>query len=540
MEKLALINGKIYVEKGVFAQAVLCKNGRIAAVGSDGEILALAGDAKVIDCGGKTVIPGLNDSHLHLIQIGVRMAQVNIKAATSIDDLVRRVREFRQADPELCEKGITSNGWNQDKFTEGEKRTPNRYDLDRIATDIPVVLSRVCGHVVSCNSKALELLGMDKAPGVAEGGTIEVDEQGVPNGIFTENCGDLPYTTVPAMTMEDAKRRFLVAAEYALSHGITSVQSNDVSGSYEQKQQLLDMLQQMYDNGECPLRYRMQMTFNAPADLREFVEKGGYDRPFSDPDRITFGPVKLFKDGSLGGRTATVRREYLDEPGNFGVEIASESEMDAFCALADQYGLQVVTHVIGDKAIEDVTANYERVLREGKNPLRHALVHCQITDRPLLERIVRADIPAMYQPIFLDYDMHAVISRCGEQMASTSYAFKTFTELGGHVSYGTDAPVEDCNPFPNLYSAVTRKDKTGWPEGGFFPAECVTVEEAIDAYTLGSAYNEFREQDKGRIKPDFLADMVVLDTDIFTCDPMAIRDILPVMTIVGGRVVWEK
>jgi len=146
----------------------------------------------------------------------------------------------------------------------------------------------------------------------------------------------------------------------------------------------------------------------------------------------------------------------------------------------------------------------------------------------------------MYQPIFLDYDMHAVISRCGEELSSTSYAFKTAEDLGIHVSYGTDSPVEDSNPFPNLYSAVTRKDKTGFPEGGFFPQECVDIETAIDAYTIGSAYNEFMEDRKGRIKPGFLADMVILDKDIFTCDPMEIRGILPVMTIVDGQIAWEK
>ncbi len=539
MGKLLLKNGKIYMEKGVFAQAILCEQGRITAVGTNDEVLALAGDADVIDCGGKTVIPGLNDSHLHLIQIGTRLEQAPIKDARSLEGLIQMVRDFRQQHPAACARGISAAGWNQDLFT-GEKRAPNRYDLDKIATDIPVVLSRVCGHVVSCNSKALELLGMDRTPGTVDGGTIEIDEQGVPNGIFTENAGGLPHSTIPEASMEDAQRQFFTAANYALAHGLTSVQSNDAGNSHYPRRQVIEMLSRLEAEGRCPLRYRYQISFSSPEDLQNFAQQGGYDRSFADPDRMAFGPVKLFKDGSLGGRTGTVRREYLDDPGNFGVETTTDEEMDAFCALADKLGLQVITHVIGDKAVEDVTGNYERVLHGGKNPLRHALVHCQITDRPLLERIVKADIPVMYQPIFLDYDMHAVISRCGEQMASTSYAFKTVTDLGGKVSYGTDSPVEDCNPFPNLYSAVTRKDSRGWPEGGFFPRECVTVEEAIDAYTVGSAYNEFREKDKGRLKPGFLADMVVLDTDIFTCDPMAIREILPVMTIVGGQIAWEK
>jgi len=235
-----------------------------------------------------------------------------------------------------------------------------------------------------------------------------------------------------------------------------------------------------------------------------------------------------------------MRHEYLDDPGNYGVETLTDEEMRSFCKLADEAGIQVVTHVIGDKAIEEVIGNYEEVIAGGANIHRHALVHCQITNHPMLERIVRNDILVMYQPIFLDYDMHAVISRCGEELASTSYAFGTLAKMGAHISYGTDSPVENCNPFPNIYSAVTRKDKNGWPKEGFYAAECVRVEDAIDAYTFGSAYNEFKEDRKGRIKNGYLADMTVLDRDIFTCDPMEIREILPVMTIVSGDVVYNK
>ena len=540
MNRLALKNGKIYVERGVFAQAVLMENGRVTAVGSNEDIDALAGDVRVIDCGGRTVIPGLNDSHLHLIQIGTRLSRAEIAGSSSIDDMVQRVKDFMAAHPQACARGLAATGWNQDLFRD-EKRMPNRYDLDRISTDIPIVLRRVCGHVATANSRALELLGMSQKPGRVEGGTIEVDENGVPNGIFTEAAAGLPDSVLPQADLKDARRDFLTGAQYALSHGITSVQSNDAGNSSYPRDAVIDMISALYQENGCPLRYRFQISFDSPEDLQQFIDAGGYARSLgADPDMLAFGPVKLFKDGSLGGRTGTMRQGYLDDPGNFGVETTTDGDMDAFCRIADQNGLQVVTHVIGDKAIGDVTGNYERVLRDGQNPLRHALVHCQITDRPMLERIVRDHIPVMYQPIFLDYDMHAVISRCGEALSSTSYAFKTVEELGGCVSYGTDSPVEDCNPFPNIYSAVTRKDKNGWPEGGFFPEECVDVARAVDAYTLGSAYNEFRERDKGRIKPGFLADMVVLDTDIFTCDPMEIRNILPVMTIVGGRIAWEK
>ena len=540
MSKLTVFNGKIYVEKGVYVQALWSENGVICGVGSNEDIPAEFLSGEMIDCQGRTVIPGLNDSHMHLIKIGTRMGQVKLADAVSVDDIVEKVSRFRDEHPDCCSQGISAAGWNQDRFLD-EKRMPNRYDLDRISREVPVVLSRVCSHVAAVNSKALEILGLDQEGRTIEGGTIECDENGIPNGIFTETALDLALSAIPEPAREEAIRDYLIAAEYALSRGITSVQSNDAGHSAYPFDMVLDVLQEIYSKELCPLRYRAQMKLDSPEALEQFAASGGFNQPEGcDPNRFTLGSVKLFKDGSLGARTATLRQEYLDDPGNYGVESISEEDMADYCRIADQYGLQVTTHVIGDKAVEDTVRNYEQVLRDGKNPLRHALIHCQITDLPLLERIVRAEIPVIYQPIFLDYDMHAVISRCGEQLSSTSYAFKTVNDLGGCTAYSTDSPVEDCNPFPNIYSAVTRKDKKGWPDGGFFPQECVDVETAIDAYTAGSAFAEFHEHDKGRLKPGYFADLVVLDTDIFTCDPMKIRDILPVLTVVGGEVAWRK
>lgn len=538
MKQLALVNGKLYVKPGVFAQAALCEDGVIRQVGTTADILAAAGDAQVVDCGGRTVIPGLNDSHMHLLGVGVGMYEADITGVRSIDEMVERVRAYRQRYPERCTQGIHAVGWNQDLFT-GEKRIPDRHDLDRVATDIPVVLERVCGHVVTGNSRTVELLGLTKDSPQYSGGTWEKDAQGEPAGIFTENGCGMAVGTIPSYSREAVESMFLQAADYALSRGITSVQSNDAGTSWASRELLMPLLKEIYGQGRCKLRYRYQISFESPEALREFCADGQRFARY-ETDRLKLGPVKLFKDGSLGGRTALMRQDYLDDAGNRGITVMDRALVDAYCRAADENGMQVVTHVIGDRAVEETLESYETVLHEGKNPLRHGLIHCQITDLPLLQRMVRDQVPAFYQPIFLDYDMHAVVSRCGEALSSTSYAFRTLEKLGGMVSYGTDSPVEDCDPFPNLYSAITRKDKTGWPEGGFFPAERVSVEQAVDAYTAGSAWAEFQEDTKGRIAPGFLADFAVLDRDIFTCDPMEIRSIRPVMTIVAGEVVFEK
>ena len=550
MRKLVLRNGKIYVERGRFAQALYAEDGVIQAVGTEEEVLTAAGKrdgsgngldgAEIIDLEGRTVIPGINDSHMHLLNVGMDFATAPITGVSSVDEMVERVKEFVRQNPETAKQGIAGKGWNQDLFI-GEKRMPGRYDLDRISTEVPVVLQRICGHVAAANSKAIELLGLDQKMRHVDGGTIETDENGMPTGIFTENAMELVNGLIPKYTLEDDKRMFLNAAEYAVAHGITSVQSNDVGNAFISRDDTFRMLHEIYDEGLCPLRYRHQACIQSLEEFRECVENGEFKHGvYKDPKRLALGPLKLFKDGSLGGRTAAMRKEYQDDPGNRGVECITKEEMDEFCRLADAAGIQVVTHVIGDRAIEDVIESYEKVLHDGKNPLRHALIHCQITDREMMERIAGDDILIFYQPIFLDYDMHVVTDRCGEELSSTSYAFGTAKELGIHVSYGTDSPVEDCNPFPNLYSAVTRKDQKGWPEGGFFPEERVDIEDAVDAYTIGSAYNEFAEDFKGRLKPGYLADMAVLDTDIFTCRPEEIRTILPVMTIVDGQIVYRK
>ena len=540
MRKRIFYNGKIYVEKGTFAEAVFVEDGVIRAVGNVKDVREFSGsDVDEVDLEGKTVIPGLNDSHMHLLMVGMLLSTADIVGVSSIDEMIERVKDFMKQNPDACRNGILSMGWNQDFFA--EKRLPLRADLDRISTDIPIVLRRVCGHVAVVNSKVIEILGWDEQIPEIEGGTVEVDENGKPNGIVTENAGDVVMAVIPKPTYEDNKRAFLKAADYALAHGITSVQSNDVENATLSMDDTFRMIHEIYDEKQTALRYRHQVCFHSVKAFERYIKDGEFKHGiYRDRDRLDLGPLKLFKDGSLGGRTATMRHEYLDDPGNFGVETLTDEEMRGFCKLANEAGIQIVTHVIGDKAIEDVIGNYEEVIGAGENVHRNALVHCQITDRPMLERIAKSDILVMYQPIFLDYDMHAVISRCGEELSSTSYAFKTLADMGVHISYGTDSPVENCNPFPNIYSAVTRKDKNGWPENGFYGAECVPVEMAIDAYTLGSAYNEFKEKRKGRIKAGYLADMVVLDRDIFTCDPMEIRKILPIMTIVDGEIVYKK
>ena len=530
-------NGKFYLEKGLFCEAVLTDGETIRAVGGRDEMHALAGLAPaVVDCCGKTVLPGLNDSHMHLSCVAAADAQADISGCTSIAQIVDTCRAFIASHPEAAARGIRSMGWNQDLF-EDEKRIPDRFDLDRISTEIPIVLERVCGHICATNARVLELMGIDAGTTPPEGGTIGTDADGKPNGVFTENAVAWVERVIPDFSFEEKVRMFAAAMDACAAFGLTSIQSNDVGAPNVYGD--VDSIRALFESGRAKIRYRHQITFDDPEALDRFWQTEGR-RDLYRGNRLTVGPLKLFKDGSLGARTALMRRPYADDPGNLGVEALSDERQERLCRAAAAHGMQVITHVIGDAAVERTADIYERTMAGGPNALRHALVHCQITDRPLLERIARLGILVMAQPIFLDYDMHVVESRCGRELASTSYAFETLRRLGGHVSYGTDAPVESCNPFPNLYSAVTRQDKNGRPKGGFYPEERVGTGDAVDAYTLESAYAEFAEGFKGRIRPGYLADFTVLSDDIFTLEPEAIRDVAAAMTVVGGEIVHQR
>jgi len=555
--KTVLFNGKVYVEKGVYAQAVLIEDGIISAVGTDEEILAKAeliddadasGGFEKIDCEGRTVIPGLNDSHMHLLSFGRTLQKAKIDDVKSIDHMIERCRQFIAEHPDRVVNGMHALGWNQDTFTEGEKRMPTRHDLDKISTDIPVIMERVCGHMLSANTKAIEILGYDKEVPEIPGGEIRLEEDGFPSGIFTENACFVVNELIPTPDKAERQAALLEGMKYAVAHGLTSIQANDVGYPECKGAGAFETYSELYERGEALLRFRHQNLFDSPEEFEEYLvsgegAKGSYPESalgFGKDPWLTLGPLKLYKDGSLGARTAMVKDGYLDGPENFGVSCIEPEEMDRYCKIAAEHGIQVVTHTIGDLAMNETLDSYEKAFIDGENKLRHGLIHCQVTDKDLIDRIIDKDILVMAQPIFMGSDMDVMQQIFKDELTETCLAFGTLLKRGAHLSYGTDCPVEDCNPFWNLHQAVSRVDINNKPEGGFYPKECVDVETAIDAYTYESAYCEFMENVKGRIKPGYYADVVMLDTDIFTCDPLIIKDILPVMTMVGGRVVYEK
>lgn len=501
--------GKIYLGQGRFTDQFDVMDGRVVRTRGTADV--------VYDLQGATVIPGLNDSHLHLLSLGQALQSLNLSAARSVEELLAITRSApRKA------ALIEGRGWNQDLFK--EKRLPTLQELDDICPERPLFLSRTCGHIALVNSRALRLAGIAPETADLKDGRFVRDQNGHLTGEIQESAVQYVRERLPGKTPEESKQAILLAIDHVLRQGVTSVQSNDITD--ENHTWLWPMFKEL--KPLRALRIHEQLTLTTDKSLEALtVEKGDpvYDH------QLSLGPIKVFKDGSLGGRTALLKEEYQDDPGNHGIDTYGQAAFIALCKKADALGVPLICHAIGDQAIAEVLAAY----RQAKPVLPGGIVHCQITGEELLEELIVDQPMIYYQPIFLSNDMHIARARVGEK-ADTSYAFSTLYRAGVPVGFGTDAPVEDSAPFQNIYCAVTRRDLSGNSEV-FNAHECMRVEEAIDAYTFGSASLQNMSHEKGLLLPGYLADFVVLDQDIFTIEAEAIKEIKAAAVYIAGNKV---
>lgn len=527
-------NAHVYLQEGQFADAIYIEDGIIKAVGTlQGVRCAAEEGCQEYDAAGATVIPGFNDSHLHLLNLGTALTTVNLSGVTSKAEVKQRTLEFLAKNQ--LEKGavVQGRGWNQDYFTDdGSMLT--RQDLDDITTEHPLVFTRACGHIISVNSAALEKAGVDRNTPQPAGASFDLDDRGEPSGIFREAASMLRALS-PSLTKERVEQLLRPAVAYANQHGITSLQTNDIHD------EVLEAVVQGYEalqHTDPAIRVYHQSAFSTPESYAAFVESGhgtGAGNAF-----LRYGPLKLFVDGSLGGRTAHLRQPYADAPATSGISVMSQEDLDKFVQTADRLGCQVAVHAIGDAAIEKVLNSYEALGGDSENPRRHGVIHVQITDRELVQRFADRNILAYVQPIFIQYDAKVVEARVGKEMAASSYAFHTLHKIGASVMLGTDCPVEDLDPIANLHCAVTRTGLDGFPAGGYVPGEKMSVSEAVDLYTQGSAYASFEEDVKGRIAPGFYADLTFLDQDIFSVPEGEIKNTKILATMVDGRFVYQR
>jgi len=540
-----IYNGKICLAGGKFCDALIIKNGRIYTCGNKQDLLLIAPkDAEKIDAGGALILPAFHDSHLHLIWAGRRESGIECSGAKSIEEVIQRGRELIAAVKPDGGTYIQGYGVNPDLFSEGEKRELRREDADRISTEYPVILSRHCGHIIYCNSAALKLAGLSDSAPYVEGGTAEKDKNGKPTGVFSENASALVRKAMPAYSMKDMKSFLLLAMKKAQSLGITSCGSYDTDGTDFEK--TVEVYKESYDEfreaGLPGLRVSMQCGISGSEDILDAHLKRGASCLWKDPDWGSFLKalsVKLFADGTLGGHTAWMRQPYRDKPESSGFPVLDQTLLEHHVQKAADGGMQALVHAIGDAGIDSVLKAFEKVTAPGSNPLRHGIIHCQITSPALLERMARNKILAVVQPVFLADDIHVLESRVGPELASTSYAWASMRRLGVPLSFSTDAPVSPMDPLLCIEWAVLRRNSEDPDSAIFCPGECMDIHSAVDAYTEGSVYTNFDDVTLGRIEPGRYADLVFLDRDLFTIPPEDIHRTRVIKTMCAGEVVYK-
>jgi predicted amidohydrolase YtcJ len=516
-------------------EAIAVRGDRILAVGKTADIEKLKGpQTQVIDLGGRFVMPGFNDAHLHLADAGLKKLNVDLTGVKNLDEFRARIQaKVKTAKPD---EWILGGGWDETMWR--GQALPNRWDLDEISEGHPVFLDRVDWHLAVANTRALQLANITSASHDPEGGTIDRDGNGQPTGILRDTAQKAVYAVLPPPTRERLRQGLELALADLSQHGITSAQ--DYSPDWRNFQ----IYEELEKEGKLPVRISEWLPFDET--IPELQKKR--DSHTRTDLMLHTGMLKGFMDGSLGGHTAALLEPYADEPNNSGLpryEAAKLNEMARERVLA---GFQLGFHAIGDKGVQlalDAYAGAEQAARDqkvkapdGSEDFRLRIEHAQITTPAQIERFKSLDVIASMQPSHLLNDMRWAQDRLGPKRAATSYAWAALLHEGVTLAFGTDYPVEPITPFRGLYAAVTRKSEDGKLE--YFPENKLTMDEAIAAYTTGSAFAEFEEKEKGKIAPGMLADFVVLDQDVTALSPEKILTTKVLRTVVGAKTVYER
>ena len=502
-------------------------------VGTNQEATAQCAD-NFVDLQGAFVCAGFNDSHMHLLNFGRALTTAPLHKHT---DSLEGLLQCLKSSPPGPGGWILGRGWNQDYFSD-EHRMPNRWDLDQVSTENPVCAIRACGHALVVNSKALELLGITADTPQPEGGQIVI-EQAQPNGVFFDNAMALVFSAFPDPSREELKDMIRIACSALNAYGITSVQSDDYCVFRNVPwQDINDAFLELEASGELTVRVYEQANFTTATALQEFLYAG--NNTGTGTDRFRIGPLKMLGDGALGARTAYLPLGYADDPSTRGISVFSQQEFDDLISCANAAGMQCAIHCIGDACLDMVLSSIEKALTKyPRENHRHGIVHCQITRPDQLQKIADLKLHVYAQSIFLDYDIHMVKDRVGDELARSSYNWKTLRNLGSTISNGSDCPVELPDVLAGIQCAVTRTDLKG-SIPAYLPTEAFTIQEALDSFTSGSAYASFDEHRKGKIQPGMLADFVVLERNPFAEDLSNIHEISVIETHIGGKLVYKK
>src|SRR5438105_12826586 len=528
---LIISNAKVWTgdKSRAAAQAVAIIRERIVAVGSNADVEAWRGsETHVIDAGGKLLLPGFNDAHLHFVSGGAQLDNVQLNDATSAEEFARRIGERAKS----TSKGewILGGDWDETKWN--PPQLPTKELIDPVTRGLPIFVNRYDGHMALANSVALRMAGITAKTPDPPGGTIVRDPQGNPTGALKDAAMDYVYKIIPPLSHEQRLHAVKRALAHAASLGVTSVQ--DMNPDYADIAVYSELLQ----SGELTTRIYAAPLITQVDDQAKIGIRHAFGGPF-----LRIGAVKGYADGSLGSATAYFFQPFDDQPNNHGLlsdEMQPLSLMRDRMMKADAAGLQLCTHAIGDQGISIILDLYTEIAKaHGEADRRSRIEHVQHMAAKDFDRFAQLHVIASVQPYHAIDDGRWAEKRVGHDRASRTYAFRTLLDHGVRLALGTDWNVAPLNPLLTVYAAVTRATLDGKNPNGWFPEQKLTVAETVDAYTMGSAYAEFQEKDKGSITPGKLADMVLLSDDIFSLDPTKIRDVKVLKTVVGGRVVWD-
>ena len=525
--ELVVINANIHTmnAKQPVARSIVVVGNRIVAVGSDAATKSYVGpDTKVIDAKGRLVIPGFNDAHVHFLEIGQQLSSVDLRDAKTPQEFVRRIKEFTAKQPKG--RWILGGKWDHENWT--PNALPTAAMIDAVTPDNPVFIDRLDGHMALVNSVAMKLAGVDKGVKDVEGGEIVRDASGNPAGVFKDAAMSYFNRVIPEAAFEQKLEAALAATEHAASLGVTSVQ--DMSAGTD-----IGVYQELMRQGKLKTRV---YGCSPLSDFKRWQNTGAR-YAFGDA-MLRVGCLKGYADGSLGSTTAWFFEPYLDAPTSTGLASDEISNMLANVTAADKAGLQINIHAIGDRANASVLDNFAKALEtNGARDRRFRIEHAQHIRQEDIKRFGSQKVVASMQPFHIIDDGRWAWKRLDEKRLKGTYAFRSLLDSGAILAFGSDSPVAPLNPLLGVYAAVTRRTLDDKNPNGWVPEQKITVEETIRAFTAGSAYAEFQEKVKGTIETGKLADFVILSEDIFTIDPVKIRDAKVNLTVVDGKIVYQ-
>ncbi len=515
-------------EERPVAEAIAILDGKILAVASAEEIRPHIGpDTRVIDAGGKLILPGFIDNHTHFTSGGFQLQSIDLRHAQTEEEFAGLIREWAERNPGSW---ITGGTWDHDNFPGGN--LPTRQLIDPYTPETPVFVRRYDGHMGLANSYALRMAGITRETPDPPGGQIVRDtENGEPTGILRNAAMDLVARLIPEDSMDDLIDATRLALEEARRNGVTGI--HDMASPDD-----LKAYQKLHRNGELTTRVYAILPFSRWEHLAE----AGIQAPFGN-DFVRIGGLKAMADGSLGSSTALFFEPYTSDPSTHGLpsDVLGDGRLEAWVMSADKAGLQPVIHAIGDSANSRILDLYERIIRENPDRDRRLRIeHAQHIHPNDFERFAELGVIASAHPYHAIDDGRWAEGRIGHERGKNTYAFRNFLDAGAFMSFGSDWTVAPLNPLLAIYAAVTRRTLDGEHPGGWFPEQKITVEEAIRAHTLTSAYSAYDEDRLGSITPGKLADLVMLSDNILEIAPAGIKDVTVEMTVVGGTIVYQK